>query len=136
LNGADDAAQHPTGHTAPTPMAPPRLAFEGFLAFDLAAAQGADEPPCTRRATPPAQPGEGETPQDGFVRIEQDDLTPARLVREGRRVGRKSTGRAIEAHRIFFKAQRTLSRPSWRPVCLVRTIASSRQLHWEERAPC
>src|SRR5215218_3190250 len=28
LDGADNAEQHPTGHTAPTPIVPPRLTFE------------------------------------------------------------------------------------------------------------
>src|SRR5207244_10722758 len=37
---------------------------------------------------------------------------------------------------VFFNTQRTLSRPSWTPVCWANTVASSRQLHWEERAPC
>ena len=40
LDGADDAEQHATGHAAPTPIAPPRLAFDRLFTFDLARAQG------------------------------------------------------------------------------------------------
>ena len=38
LDGANDAEQHPAGDAAPGAILPPRLAFEGFLAFDLALA--------------------------------------------------------------------------------------------------
>ena len=75
-----------------------------------------------------------------------DDLATARLVLEGgefkraigeiSRGGIKTTGRAVVAYVLFFKAQRTLSRPSWTPVSRTRTVASSRQLHWEYREPC
>ena len=73
--------------------------------------------------------------------IEQNDLTTTRLVLEGgkceRAVGEVSWGRiqaaggAVVAYILFFKAQRMLSRPSWTPVSRAKTVASSRQLHWE-----
>ena len=39
LDGADDTEQHAAGHTAPTPIAPPRLALEHFFTLDLACTQ-------------------------------------------------------------------------------------------------
>src|SRR5262244_4135576 len=42
LDGPNDAEQHAAGDTAPGAILPPRLPFEGLLAFDLARAQGAD----------------------------------------------------------------------------------------------
>jgi hypothetical protein len=59
-----------------------------------------------------------------------------------RRVGQGCRGRRqlprwpAVAERIFFKTKRTLARPIWTPVCCANTVASSRQLHWEEREPC
>src|SRR5262245_54389999 len=41
LNRTDDAEQHPAGDPAPRAMLPPRLAFEGLVAFDLTWAQRA-----------------------------------------------------------------------------------------------
>ncbi len=82
-DGTDDAEQYSAGHAAPTPIVHPRLAFEGLFAFDLAVAQG----PCGQarplRFAPPARPGQGKTPEDGFIFIEQNDLTPAGAVLEG-----------------------------------------------------
>src|SRR6266581_1818175 len=40
LDGAHDAEQHPTGHTAPGAILHPCLAFAGLRACDLALAQG------------------------------------------------------------------------------------------------
>src|SRR5207237_1841839 len=50
--------------------------------------------------------------------------------------GIEPPGRPRVAYRVFFNTQRTLSRPSWTPVSRAKTVASSRQLHWDERAPC
>ena len=38
LDGADDAEQYAARYATPTPIAPPRLAFERLFAFDLAGA--------------------------------------------------------------------------------------------------
>jgi hypothetical protein len=122
------------------------LAFEGLLAFDLTLAQRACGETGALGCAPPARAGERTAPQDRFVFREHNDLAPARLVLEGgeckralgesRRGGIKTTGGAVVAYALFFKAQRTLSRPSWTPVSRAKTVASSRQLHWEYREPC
>ena len=40
MDSAQDTEPHPAGHTTPTPVAAPRLAFEGLVAFDVTAAEG------------------------------------------------------------------------------------------------
>ena len=87
-----------------------------------------------------------KAPQDRFVFIEQNDLATASLGLEGgkferargesSRGGIQSTGGTVGAYVLFFNTQRTLSRLSWTPVCWANTVASSWQLHWEEREPC
>src|SRR5712691_1213469 len=146
LDGPNDTEQHAVGDTAPGAMAYPRLAFEGLLAFDLTLAQRTRREASTLRFAPPARPQHGKAPQDRFVFIEQNDLATARLVLESSeferavgessRGGGKATSGAVVAYLFFFNVQRTLSRPSWTPVCWVNTVASSRQLHWEETEPC
>ncbi len=86
-------------------------------------------------AVPPARAGEGKAPQDGCVGREQDDLPLTRPVRkrsacdrgvrEGGRVRDQLPGRTLAAHRLFFQRQRTLARPSWRPVWAAHTAASA-----------
>jgi hypothetical protein len=71
LDRANDAEQDPTGDAAPRAILHPRLTFEGFFAFNVAAAEG----PCGQAkalglAVPPAGPGEGETPENGLIFIE------------------------------------------------------------------
>jgi len=81
LDGADNAEQHPTGHTTPTPIAPPRLTFEVLFAFDLACTEGADGQAKTLGgAAPPARPRERKTPDDGFIFIQQNHLAPLSAV--------------------------------------------------------
>jgi hypothetical protein len=70
LDGADDAEQHPTGDAAPGAILHPRLAFEGFLAFDLALAQRPYREAGALGCAPPARAGQGKAPEDGFVCIE------------------------------------------------------------------
>jgi hypothetical protein len=89
LDRADDAEQHSTGHAAPTPIAHPRLAFAGLFAFDLAWAQRSCGQPRALGFAPPTRPGQGKTPEDGFISIEQNDLTPASPVLEGGEVERR-----------------------------------------------
>ena len=146
LDGTKHAQQHPAGHAAPTPIAHPDLAFEGLFAFDLAPAQRAYGQAIPLGFPPPAGTGEGKAPEDRFIGIEQDNLATTGTVFErcevDRRVGQVCRGRRqlpcrpAVAERLFFKTTRILSRPSWTPVCCANTVASSRQLHWEEREPC
>jgi hypothetical protein len=76
LDGTDDAEQHPAGDAAPRAILHPRLAFEAFFAFDLAGAQGTYGEASALHFAPPACPGEGKTPHDRFIFIEQNDLAP------------------------------------------------------------
>jgi hypothetical protein len=145
LDGAQDAEQYPTGDAAPGAILHPCLAFAGLLTFDLTLAQGTYREADALGGAPPARAGEGKAPQDGFIGIEQNNLAPARLVLEGREckrtVGKISwgggqlAGGAVVAE-IFFNTPRTLSRLRWTPVSRAKTVANSRQLHWEARAPC
>jgi len=126
LDRADDAEQHPARDATPRAILQPRVAFEGLLAFDLTLAQRACGDARALGCVPPARAGQGKTPEDRFVFIEQNDLTTACLVFEGgefeRAVGEISRGGiqsasgTVEAYRVFFKTPRTLSRPSWTPV--------------------
>ena len=141
LDGPDDAEQHAAGDAAPRAILHPRLAFETFFTLDLTLTQGASEEARTLRCMPPARAGQSKTPQDGFVFIEQNDLATASTVLQSRQfdraisevcgVGIEATSGTIVAYVLFFKTPRTLSRPSWTPVCCASTVASSRQLHWE-----
>jgi hypothetical protein len=84
LDGTDDTEQHAAGHTAPTPIAPPRLALVHFFTLDLAGAQWASRQAIPLGfAVPPARPGEGETPENSFIFIEQNDLTTTGTVLQG-----------------------------------------------------
>jgi hypothetical protein len=141
LDGANHAEQHAAGDATPGAILEPRLAFAGLLTFDLALAQGPRKDASALGCAPPAGTGQGKAPQDGFVFIEQNDLTTAgpvlersecnRTIGEISRGGRQAPGGTVVAYVFFFKAQRTLSRPSWTPVCWANTAASSRQLHCE-----
>jgi hypothetical protein len=61
---------------------------------------------------PPARPGQGKTPENRFIFIEQNDLAPACLILEGSKceraickvcgVGIKAPGRTIVAYLLFF----------------------------------
>src|SRR5215471_10853071 len=97
LDRPQDTEQHATRDTAPRAIAYPRLTFEGFVAVDLALAQGACREAIAPGAAPPAQPGQSKAPEDRFVFIEQDDLTSTRSVLEGskfqRAIGESSRGR-------------------------------------------
>jgi hypothetical protein len=146
LDRPNDTEQHAAGDPTPGVMAYPRLAFEGLFAVDLALTQGAYGEASALRCAPPARPGEGKAPEDGFVCIEHNDFATTGTILQGRQFERaigelswgrsKAPGRTIGAYVLFFKVQRTLSRPSWTPVSRAKTVASARQLHWEEREPC
>ena len=83
LDRANDAEQHAAGDAAPGPILQPRLAFEGFLAFDVALAQGAGGEAIALGSAPPARPGQGKAPEDRFVLIEQNDLATAGSILQG-----------------------------------------------------
>ena len=112
LDGANDAEQHAAGDAAPGAILPPRLAFAGFLAFDLALAQWPYREASALGGVPPARAGQGKAPQDGFVCIEQNDLSTASLVLEGSKfqspirevsgVGLQATGGTIVAYPFFL----------------------------------
>jgi hypothetical protein len=146
LHGTNDVEQHATGDPAPRAIADPRLTFERLFTADLTLAEWTRGEAIALGAAPPALPGQGKAPEDRFIFIEQNDLATAGLVLEGGECegaigevggGRiESSGGAAVGERIFFNTQRTLSRPSWIPVCWANTVASSRQLHWEYREPC
>src|SRR6266567_5215326 len=146
LDRPNDTQQHAARDPAPGARAYPCLPFEGLLAFALTLAERACQEVCTLGCAPPARTGQRKAPQDRFVFIEHNDLAAASLVLEGSeferaigkssRSGIKAPSGTIGAYVIFFHAQRTLSRPSWIPVCWANTVASSRQLHWEWREPC
>ena len=141
LHSAEDRAQDPAGDAAPGAVAQPGLPSQGLLLGDLTLPQRTEREARTLRCTPPARAGQGKAPEDGFVCIEQKDLTATRLGLEGgkceRAVGDGSWGRsqsaggAVGASRLFFKAPRRLSRPSWPPVSRAKTVASARQLPGE-----
>ena len=80
LDGTDDAEQHAAGDAAPRAIPQPRLAFEAFFAFALARAQGPYREASALGCAPPTYPGEGKTPYDRFIFIEQNDLAPTRPI--------------------------------------------------------
>ena len=102
----------PARNPSPVARASPSVTFKRFLSFDLAASQLLCVQTCSRSAAPPAQPMQSKAPQNRFVYIEQDDLTPACLVlecsksdrgiRECSQVESQPTCGAIEAHRVSF----------------------------------
>jgi hypothetical protein len=80
LDCPNDTEQHAARDTAPGARIYPCLAFEGLLAFDLTLAQRAGGEASALGFAPPARPGQGKAPEDGFVFIEQNDLIPASAV--------------------------------------------------------
>jgi hypothetical protein len=140
LDRPNNAEQDAAGDAAPGAILGPRLAFERLFPFDLRVTQWAGWQASALGAAPPAQPREGEAPQDRFIFVEQNDFTPTRAVFKGGEVDRaigevgrrgiEPSGGATVAYRVFFKRPRTLSRPSCTPVSRATTVASSRQLHW------
>jgi hypothetical protein len=88
LDRPNDAEPHPARDAAPRAILHPRLTLETFCTFDLALAQRTGGQTRALGAAPPAQPGEGKAPQDRFIFVEQNDLTPARAVLQGSEVDR------------------------------------------------
>jgi hypothetical protein len=141
LDRAADAEQHPAADAAPRARASPCWAFERLCTAALTLAQWSRGQARALGAAPPTPPGQGKAPHAGFIFVEHNELAPARAVleggeceggiREGRGGRGEPSGRAAVGERIFFTIPRTLSRPSWTPVCWAKTVASARQLHWE-----
>ena len=135
LDRANDTEQHPAGDPTPGAIADPRLAFEALVAFDLTGAQWPGGQASALGFAPPARPGEGKTPEDGFIFIEQNDLTLTSLVLQGgefERRPRQLSGGGSEPPRgpavadgLFFNTSRTLSRLTCTPVWRASTVASS-----------
>src|SRR5215813_12774524 len=88
LDCPNDTEQHTAGDTAPGAILHPRLPFEGLLAFNLTLAQGAYGEASPPGCTPPARAGQRKAPENRFVFIEQNDLTPTGLIFESREVER------------------------------------------------
>jgi hypothetical protein len=84
---ADDPAPHPAGDTAPGARAEPRVAVEALVAVDLALAQGTGRQASPLGCAPPARPGQGKTPEAGFIFLQQTALTPASPIGEGSECG-------------------------------------------------
>jgi hypothetical protein len=82
LNRTHDIQQHPAGETAPGAITNPRLAFERLCTSDLTLAQWPGGQARALGFAPPARAGQGKTPEDGFIFIEQNDLTSAGTVLE------------------------------------------------------
>ena len=62
LHGANDVEQDPARDVAPGAIGLPGLAFESFLAFDLAWIQGTYGQAIGLGPSPPAAPGQGKAP--------------------------------------------------------------------------
>lgn len=119
LDRANDTEQHPAGDTAPRAIADPRLAFEALVAFDLTLAQRPGGQASALRFAPPACPRQGEAPEDRFILIEQNDLTPTSPVLQGgkfKRRPRQLSGGGSKSPRgatvtdVFFLTRRGRSR--------------------------
>ena len=127
LDCSNDTQQHAARDPAPGAITHPCLPFEAFFAFDLTLAQRADGEASPLGFAPPARAGQRKAPEDRFVCIEPNDrATPCLVLESGEckravgelsRGGIKTPGGAVGASLLFFNTPRTLSRPSWTPVC-------------------
>src|SRR5712691_9393576 len=77
LDRPNDTESHAAGDTAPGAIAYPCLAFERLFTSDLTLAQWTRGEAIALGAAPPAQPGQGKAPQDGFIFVEHNDFAPA-----------------------------------------------------------
>ena len=84
LDGADDAEPHAAGDAAPRARADPRLACARLFTADVTRAPWPGGEAIARGAAPPARPGQGKAPQEGFIFGEPNDLAPASPIRQGR----------------------------------------------------
>jgi hypothetical protein len=84
LDRPNDTEQHSTGDPVPGAVADLRVAFEALVAFELTLAQWPGEQAIAMGFAPPARPGQGKTPEGGFIFIEHNDLTAAGPGLEGR----------------------------------------------------
>ena len=119
LDRAHDPEQHPAGATAPGAIAEPRLAFERLCTSDWTLAQWPGGQARALGFAPPTRAGQGKTPEDRFIFIEQNALTSTGSVLEGRECERRprqlsgvrsepARGAAVAA--VFFFRRRGRSR--------------------------
>ena len=88
LDRPNDTEQHTAGDTAPGAIANPRLAFVALVTFDLTLAEWPDGQASALGFAPPARPGQGKPPEDRFIFIEQNDLTPLGAILQRRQCER------------------------------------------------
>ena len=119
LDRPNDTEQHAAGDTAPGAIADPRLAFERLFTSDLALAQWPGGQASALGFAPPTRSGQGKTPEDGFIFIEQNDLPSAGPVLEGREFKRRprqlsgvrsEPARGAAVADVFFLTRRGRSR--------------------------
>src|SRR6266571_8731250 len=76
LDRPNDTEHHAAGDPTPRAILQPCLPFATRVTFDLTRTRR----PCVQASllgfAPPAGAGEGKTPEDGFIFIEHNDLTP------------------------------------------------------------
>jgi hypothetical protein len=135
LDRTHDAEQHATGDPTPRAMLHPCVPFPPLVPFDLTWTQRPCGQASTRGCAPPARPGEGKTPEDGFIFREHNALPLTSPILESREferaVGEISRGRiktprgTAVGYGVFFSTSRTLARLSWTPVWRAKTVASS-----------
>src|SRR5438093_10940702 len=76
LDGADDAAHHAAGDTAPGALASPRWAFAALVTCALTLAQRPCGEARALRWAPPARAGQGKAPQEGCSFLAPKALAP------------------------------------------------------------
>ena len=113
LDRAQDTQQHPTGHATPTAITAPRWALEGFVACEVAAAEGPGRPAkALGCAMPPACSGQGKPPENGGIFLEQNARALTGTVCQGGQchrcprqlsgLGRERPGGTVVADGFFF----------------------------------
>ena len=70
LHCSNDTEQHAAGDATPRAIADPCLALEALFTFDLTLGHRARGEAVAQGGAPPARPGQGKPPEDGFVFIE------------------------------------------------------------------
>jgi hypothetical protein len=84
---ANHPEPHAPGDATPTPIASPRLAFAGLFTFALVLAQRPSQHPIALGfAVPPARAGEGKTPAERFLCVEENDRAATGAILQGRQV--------------------------------------------------
>jgi hypothetical protein len=119
LDCPNNTEQYPAGDPAPGAIADPRLAFERLFTSDLPLTEWPGSQAGALGFAPPTRSGEGKSPEDRFIFIEQNDLAAAGAVLEGReleRCPRQLSGvggeptRGAAVAEVFFLTRRGRSR--------------------------